>query len=160
MKTLAESTSDENCTASGVAVYQRSRINNLTYKVIAAAIEVHRRLGPGLLESVYQRCMERELEARDLAFKAGEAVDVIYKGEKVGCGFRIDLWIEDLVIVELKTVQEIAPIHEAQLLTYLKLTGAPIGLLINFNVTVLRSGVRRVLNRDHQLVDHFRPIMK
>lgn len=102
--------------------------------------------------------MERELADRRLLFVGGQPLGVAYKGMKIDCGFRIDLWVERLVIVELKSVQELAPIHEAQLLTYLKLTGAPIGLLINFNVTILRKGVRRMLNKEHELVDRFSPI--
>ena len=143
-----------------MATFSRSTLNNLTYKVIAAAIEVHRYLGPGLLESVYQRCMERELEGHPLGFKAQQPLKVDYKGMNIDCGFRIDLYIEDLVIAELKSVQELCPVHEAQLLTYLKLTGAPVGLLINFNVPVLRDGVRRMLNKEHVLVDHFDPTSK
>lgn len=141
-----------------MAKFSRSSINNLTYKIIAAAIEVHRQMGPGLLESVYQRCMERELADRRLSFDAGRPLGVAYKGVKIGSGFRIDLWVQRLVIVELKSVQELSPIYEAQLLTYLKLTDAPIGLLINFNVTTLRKGVRRMLNKEHELVDHFSQI--
>ena len=141
-----------------MAKFSRSALNNLTYKIIAGAIEVHRHLGPGLLETVYQRCMERELAARPLSFKAGHSLNVTYKELKINCGFRIDLWVEDLVVVEMKSVAELAPVHEAQLLTYLKLTGAPVGLLINFNVPVLRSGIKRMLNKDHQLVDPFSPI--
>ena len=140
-----------------MAQFSRSVLNNLTYKIIAAAIEVHRHLGPGLLESVYQRCMERELAGRPLAFKAQQPLRVDYKGLRIDCGFRIDLCIEDLVIAELKSVQELCPVHGAQLLTYLELTGVPVGLLINFNVPVLRDGVCRMLNKEHELVDHFDP---
>ncbi len=154
--TLSAATAD--CIRHCVAQFSRSSINNLTYKIIAAAIEVHRQLGPGLLESVYQCCMERELAARSLSFDAGHAIGLVYKGMSIDCGFRIDLWVERLVIVELKSVQELSPIHEAQLLTYLKLTGAPIGLLINFNVTSLRKGVRKMLNKEHELVDYFSPV--
>ena len=139
-----------------MAQFSRSSTNNITYKIIAAAIDVHRHLGPGLLESIYQCCMEQELAQRPLSFHARRHLPVVYKGSKVGHGFEVDLWVEELVLVELKSVQELAPVHEAQLLTYLKLTGAPIGLLINFNVATLRNGVRRMLNKDHELIDRFR----
>ena len=137
--------------------FSRAKINSLTYKIISAAIEVHRHLGPGLLESVPQRCLRQELTALGLSFVASQPIDVVYKGTHIDNGFRADLVVEDLVIVEIKCVRELLPVHDAQLLTYLKLTGAPVGLLINFNVTVLRQGIRRFLNKDHELVDRFSP---
>ena len=140
-----------------MAEFLRSHINNLSHRIIGAAIEVHRHLGPGLLESIYQRCLEQELSTAELSFVAGRRVEVIYKGKLLGCGLRLDLLIENIVIVELKAVDQLAPIHEAQVLSYLKLTGAPLGLLINFNVPVLRDGLRRILNKQHQIVEHLNP---
>ena len=143
-----------------MAVFRRSRLNLLTSKVIGAAIEVHRQMGPGLLESIYQRCLCRELAERGLAFEAQKTIDVMYKGQSLDSGLKLDVFVESLVVVELKTVEELAPIHEAQVLTYLKLTGAPLGLLLNFNVTVLRNGIRRLLNKQHEIVDDFDPVEK
>ena len=143
-----------------MAVFRRSRLNLLTSKVIGAAIEVHRQMGPGLLESIYQRCLCRELAERGLAFEAQKTIDVMYKGQSLDSGLKLDVFVESLVVVELKTVEELAPIHEAQVLTYLKLTGAPLGLLLNFNVTVLRNGIRRLLNKQHEIVDDFDPVKK
>jgi GxxExxY protein len=119
----------------------------LTEKVIGAAIEVHRALGPGLLESAYEECMCRELDLRGLAFQRQVPLPVEYKGVKLDCGYRLDLVVQEAVILELKCVDHILPVHEAQLLTYLKLTGKRIGLIINFNVSVLVRGgiVRKVL---------------
>ena len=119
---------------------------------------MHRHLGPGLLESVYQRCLQRELTRAGLSFKANTTVDVVYKEEKIDAGLRLDLLVEGLVVLELKSVQELAPVYEAQVLTYLKLTGAPIGLLINFNVPNVSKGIRRLLNKEHQLIDRFDPV--
>jgi GxxExxY protein len=141
-----------------MAIFRRSRINRITSKIIGAAIEVHRQLGPGLLESIYQRCLRRELSTLNLAFEVEKTVDVNYKGESLDSGLKLDFFVQDLVIVELKAVEALAPIHEAQVLTYLKLTGAPIGLLINFNVRVLREGIQRILNKQHELVDDCNPI--
>jgi len=120
-------------------------INYLTGEIIGAAIEVHKALGPGLLESAYEECLCREFGLRQLHFKRQQAIPVEYKGVKLDCGYRIDFSIEDLVILELKSVDSLQPIHEAQLLTYLKLTGFKVGLLINFNVPVLRDGIRRLI---------------
>lgn len=115
----------------------------LTHEIIAAAIDVHQALGPGLLESAYQICFCRELELRNIPFCQQVDVPVTYKGVKLDCGYRIDLVVDEKIIVELKAIQEILPVHEAQLLTYLRLTGRRIGLLINFNVPVLKNGIRR-----------------
>ena len=120
-------------------------INYLTGEIIGAAIEVHKALGPGLLESAYEECLSREFGLRQLHFKRQQAIPVEYKGVKLDCGYRIDFSIEDLVILELKSVDSLQPIHEAQLLTYLKLTGFKVGLLINFNVPVLKQGIRRLI---------------
>ncbi|HYX70858.1 MAG TPA: GxxExxY protein [Terriglobales bacterium] len=118
----------------------------LTESIIAAAIEVHRELGPGLLESVYEECLADELRRLDVPFRAQVEVPVVYKGHQIDSVYRIDLIVAEAVVVELKSVERILPVHEAQLLTYMKLTGKHVGLLINFNVAVLTRGVvRRVL---------------
>ena len=113
---------------------------DLTQQVIGAAIEVHKTIGPGLLESVYQECMCRELNLRGLHFQREVKVPVIYKGVALDCGYRLDLIVEDTVILELKCVDRVVPIHEAQLLTYLRLLDKPVGFIINFNVPILRAG--------------------
>jgi GxxExxY protein len=117
----------------------------LTEKVIGAAIEVHRELGPGLLESAYEMCMARELSLREIPFEMEVPVPVIYKNCKLDCGYRIDIWVDRKVIVEIKSVEKLLPVHEAQLMTYLKLSGCKVGLLLNFNATILTDGlIRRV----------------
>jgi GxxExxY protein len=116
---------------------------SLTAEIISAAIEVHRALGPGLLEAAYQACLCRELVLRSLPFRQQVDIPVTYKGVKLDCGYRIDLVVRDKVVVELKSVQEILPVHEAQLLTYLRLSRLRIGLLLNFNTAVLKNGIRR-----------------
>ncbi len=117
-----------------------------TSRIIAASIEVHRQLGPGLPESVYQECLSREFSLRGIHFVRELELPVTYKGLKLDCGYRVDFVIEDEVIVELKSVEHLLPVHEAQLITYLRLTGKHIGLLINFNVPLLTEGIiRRVL---------------
>lgn len=117
--------------------------DELSKRVIGCALEVHKHLGPGLLESTYEQCMAHELSLAGIAFKIQPALPVEYKGLKLDCGYRIDLLIEEKLIVELKSVAELLPIHQAQLLTYMKLARIPIGLLINFNVTRLKDGLRR-----------------
>ena len=118
----------------------------ITERIISAAIDVHRALGPGLLESAYQACLARELELSCIPFEREKPLLVQYRGMNVDCGYRLDFIVEGKVVVELKTVDSLEGIHEAQLLTYLKLTGCKVGLLINFNVPLLRDGiVRRVL---------------
>jgi len=118
----------------------------LTGQIIGAAIEVHRQLGPGLLESTYQACLCHELELRGILYECQKPLPLEYKGIKLECGYRIDLLVADSVIVEIKSVEALAPIHEAQLLTYLKLTGIKIGFLLNFNVVVLKNGIRRLVH--------------
>ena len=118
----------------------------LTAEIIGAAIEVHRELGPGLLESSYEMCLARELELRGISFEFQKPLPLKYKGIKLDCGYRLDLLIAGAVIVEVKSVADLAPIHEAQLLTYLKLTGVKVGLLINFNVIVLKDGLKRLVH--------------
>ncbi len=120
--------------------------NQLTSEIIGSAIEVHRNLGPGLLESTYEECMAFELLQRDLIVKRQHEIAVLYKGKKLEQNYRIDLLVNSQVIVELKSVKKIEPIHDAQLLTYLKLANIRYGLLLNFNVPVMRQGVRRLLN--------------
>ena len=121
-------------------------LNQLTERVIGACMEIHKTLGPGLLESAYEECLCHELRLAGLGFERQKPLPVAYKGVQLDCGYRLDLVIEDRLIVELKTVQELSPIHEAQLLTYLKLLGLTVGLLINFNVPILRRGIRRLVN--------------
>jgi GxxExxY protein len=118
----------------------------LTGQIIGAAIEVHKQLGPGLLESTYQACLCHELELRGISFECQKPLPLEYKGIKLECGYRIDLLVAGLVVVEIKSVEALAPIHEAQLLTYLKLTGVKVGFLINFNVVVLKDGIRRLVH--------------
>jgi GxxExxY protein len=117
--------------------------NEITEATIDAAIEVHRALGPGLLESAYVQCLCHELHLRGIPFACEQPLAVTYKGLRLDCGYRVDLIVADAVVVEVKVVDRIAPVHEAQLLTYLRLGGWKVGLLINFNVAVLRDGIRR-----------------
>jgi GxxExxY protein len=121
-------------------------INHLTGEVIGAAIEVHKVLGPGLLESAYEECLCRELELRKIPHERQKDLPVEYKGVKLDCGYRLDILVQNTLIVELKACESLQPIHEAQLLTYLKLTGIKLGLLINFNVPLLKQGIRRLVN--------------
>lgn len=114
--------------------------------IIGAAIEVHKELGPGLLESVYEACLIEELDRRGIKVESQLTFPLLYKGKKLDKEFRIDLLVEDKVIVELKAINEILPVHEVQLVTYLKLTGKKLGLLINFNVPVLTKGIKRKVN--------------
>jgi GxxExxY protein len=118
----------------------------LSRDFIAAAIEVHRELGPGLLESVYEVCLCEELLMRGIPFQTQVDLPLLYKGRDTGKTFRLDMLIDDTLIVELKAVEELKSVHEVQLLTYLKLTNKPIGLLVNFNVPYLRDGVKRKIN--------------
>lgn len=122
-------------------------INELSELVIGAAIEVHRTIGPGLLESAYGQCLCRELHLRKIPFACQLSLPVSYKGIALDCGYKVDLVVDERIVVELKAVEKILPIHEAQLLTYLRLGGWELGLLLNFNVAVLKDGIRRrVLN--------------
>ena len=124
----------------------KARANELSNRVIGAAIEVHRHLGPGLLESTYEACLRKELTLRGIAHQYQVPVPVEYKGLDLDCAYRLDLLVEDLVIVELKSVDRLDKIHEAQLLTYLRLTRRWLGLLINFNVVVLKNGIKRLVH--------------
>lgn len=115
----------------------------LTHAIIGAAIEVHRMLGPGLLESAYEECLCRELNLRELNYERQVPLPVVYKGLKLECGYRLDIVVNRSVILEIKSVEALSPIHEAQLLTYLKLSGIRVGLLLNFNSIVLKDGLKR-----------------
>ena len=119
--------------------------NEITHEIIGAAIEVHRLLGPGLLESAYEECLAKELTLRKLLIERQKPVPVVYKDVKLECGYRIDLLVENRVVVELKSIETLAPIHEAIILTYLRLSGRRLGLLINFNVNVLKEGIKRYI---------------
>jgi len=122
------------------------REDRITDKIIGAAIEVHRVLGPGLLESAYEECLCYELSLRELKFKRQVPLPVAYKGIKLACGYKMDLLVDDLVVVELKTVEGLLQVHSAQLLSYLRLSGKPVGLLINFNSPTIKSGLKRIVN--------------
>ena len=119
--------------------------DRLTEKMIGFAIEVHRQLGPGLLESAYEECLCYELRESGLSFRRQVPLPVVYKAVRLDCGYRIDVVVEEAVILELKTVERLIPIHEAQLLTYLRLSGLRTGLLLNFNSPVLKDGIRRMV---------------
>jgi len=121
------------------------RVNALTREIVGAAIEVHRALGPGLLESAYEERLCYELALRGVAFRRQVLLPLTYKGTQLDCGYRLDLLVEDTVVVEVKAVQEVLSLHEAQLLTYLRLGGWKVGLLLNFNVPVLKRGIRRLV---------------
>ena len=133
---------DERQTKSAIRIVEE----DVTGEIIGAAMSVHRELGPGLLESAYQPSMCHELTLRGIPFRSQVEPPVAYKGVRLDCGYRIDLLVEDLVVVELKAVDAIAPVHQAQLLSYLKLSGKSLGLLINFNVVHLKDGIRRFVN--------------
>ena len=120
----------------------KKKFTDLSHRVIGASIEVHRHLGPGLLESTYQQCLARELHLSGIPFKLEYPLPVEYKGLHLDCGYRIDVLIEDAIILELKSVTQLKPIHEAQLLTYMKLTHIKQGFLINFNVEILKNGLK------------------
>ncbi len=124
----------------------RTTINSITETTIGCGIAVHRALGPGLLESAYEECLCYELSLSGLAFQRQVQLPISYKGVKLDCGYRLDIVVEDLVVVELKAVERISPIHEAQILSYLKLFDKRVGLLMNFNVAVLKNGIKRIAN--------------
>jgi GxxExxY protein len=119
---------------------------DLTKKIIACAIEVHRHLGPGLLESAYEECLCHELSLQDIAFERQKALPVQYKGITLDCGYRIDTAVDNKIILELKCVERILAVHEAQLLTYLKLTNLKVGLIFNFYVSVMKDGIKRLVS--------------
>ena len=119
------------------------KFDPLSHKVIGHALEVHRNLGPGLLESTYEQCLAHELTEAKISFQVQKALPVVYKGVNINCGYRVDLLVEDKLIVELKSVEKMLAVHEAQLLTYMKLSEINVGLLINFNSKVLKDGLKR-----------------
>ena len=121
-------------------------LNNISGQIINAAIEVHTELGPGLLESTYESCLKHELSLRNLSVLNQVILPVTYKGNVIDNGYRIDLLVEDQIIVELKTVEQFSPLHQAQLLSYLKMSSRKLGLLINFNVPRLKHGIKRIIN--------------
>jgi GxxExxY protein len=121
-------------------------INELSNRIIGAAIEVHKTLGPGLLESIYEECLGHELSLRGISFERQKPLIVTYKGKTLDCGYRLDLVVEKQIIIELKSCESIEPIHRAQLLTYLKLSDLRLGLLLNFNVPMMRDGIVRIVN--------------
>jgi GxxExxY protein len=121
------------------------KINEITAAIIGAAIEVHKALGPGLLESAYEECLCRELTLRQIPFERQRQLPLEYKGVQLDCGYRLDLLVADAVVVEVKSVETLLPIHEAQLLTYMRLGGWKVGLLINFNVPLLKRGIKRMV---------------
>ena len=121
-------------------------LNQITESIIGAAMAVHRALGPGLLESAYEACLAFELVQRGLQVEQQKPLPVVYREVKLDCGYRLDIFVEGKVIVEIKAVDRLAPIHEAQLLSYLKLSGCQVGLLLNFNVKLLKDGIRRLVN--------------
>ena len=121
-------------------------INKLSSRIIGAAIEVHKNLGPGLLESAYEDCLCHELNIQGLIFEQQKPLPVIYKGMRLDCGYRLDIVVEKTVIIELKSCEKIEPIHKAQLLTYLKLSELNLGLILNFNVPLMRDGIVRIVN--------------
>jgi GxxExxY protein len=121
-------------------------LNQLSSKVIGAAIEVHKMLGPGLLESTYEECLCHEFDLQKLRYERQLKLPVHYKGRYLDCGYRIDVMVENTIILELKAVDTILPIHKAQLLTYLKLSDLQLGLLLNFNIPLMRDGIHRIVN--------------
>jgi len=122
------------------------RGDEITEKIIGACIEIHKVIGPGLLESAYEECLCFELSKAGLIFERQKPLPVVYKSVRLDCGYRLDLVVENCVVVELKAVENLMAVHEAQVLTYLKLSGLHVGLLINFNVPVLKQGVKRIVN--------------
>jgi len=125
---------------------ERERLNKITETIIGAAIQVHRVLGPGLLESAYVACLAYEMRKRGLAVDEQKPVPLVYEEVKLECGYRMDLLVEQSIVVEAKSIEALAPIHDAQTLSYLRLSGCKLALLINFNVTVLKEGIRRFIN--------------
>ena len=120
--------------------------DRLSKDIIGAAIEVHRHLGPGMLESAYEKCLCKELEIRNIEFEKQKPLAVVYKGITLDCGYKLDVVVEGKVILELKSVNKLESIHDAQLLTYLKIADLKLGILINFNVPVLKDGIKRIVN--------------
>jgi GxxExxY protein len=133
-------------TAEGAEMNEKDRLDKISREIIGAAIDVHRMLGPGLLESAYATCLQHELLQRGLKVVRELPVPIRYKGITLDCGYRLDLLVEESVVVEVKAVDALAPIHQAQLMSHLRLCGLRVGLLINFNVRMLKHGLKRVVN--------------
>jgi GxxExxY protein len=125
---------------------ENDRLDEISHRIIGAAIEVHRHLGPGLLESAYQSCLAFELKQLGLKVEEQKPLPVVYKQVKLDCGYRLDMVVEDEIIVEIKAIETLLPIHDAQLLSYLRLTKKRVGLLMNFHVPVLKNGLKRIVN--------------
>jgi len=125
---------------------ENDRLDEISHRIIGAAIEVHRHLGPGLLESAYQSCLAFELKRLGLKLEEQKPLPVVYKEVKLDCGYRLDMIVEDEIIVEIKAIEKLLPIHDAQLLSYLRLAKKRVGLLMNFHVPVLKSGLKRIVN--------------
>jgi len=133
------------------------RFDDGSEQVIGACLEVHRHLGPGLLESAYEQCLAHELSLRGLPFERQRPVPVVYKGARLDCGYRLDSVLGERLIVEIKAVERLLPVHQAQVLTYLKLTRLPAALLVNFNAVALKSGLRRLTLKQDLLFPPFPP---
>lgn len=127
-------------------IAKRERLNELSSIVLDASVSVHKEMGPGLLESIYQQCLAQELEFRHLEFAQGVPIPLVYKGVQLNKDYIIDLMVEDEIVIELKAVEGLLPVHEAQLISYLKLANKRLGFLINFNVPLLKQGFRRFVN--------------
>ena len=125
---------------------ENEKLNKITETIIGAAVNVQRALGPGLLESAYEACMVYELAQAGLKVEQQKPLPIVYRGVKLECGYRMDLMIDNEIIVEIKSIEKLLPIHQAQLLSYLKLSNCRVGLLINFNIKVLKNGIQRVVN--------------
>ena len=125
---------------------EKDTINQITEKIIGCAIEVHKGLGPGLLESAYEECLCFELSQKEIKFERQVPLPVVYKGVKLDCGYRMDIVVEQLVIIEVKAIERLIPIHDAQLLSYLKMHNKKVGLLLNFHVPILKKGLKRIVN--------------
>jgi GxxExxY protein len=124
----------------------RDKLDQITGRIIGAAIEVHKTLGPGLLESAYEACLAYELRQLGYKVEQQKPLPIIYKDVKLDCGYRLDMVVEDLVIIEIKAIEQLAPIHDAQVISYLRLADKRVGLLINFHVSLLKNGVKRIVN--------------
>jgi GxxExxY protein len=125
---------------------EKDSLAQITRRIIGAAIEVHRHLGPGLLESAYETCLAFELKQLGFRIEQQRPLPVVYKDVKLDCGYRLDIVVDDAIIIEVKAIAQLAPIHDAQLLSYLRLSGMKVGLLLNFHVRVLKNGLKRIVN--------------
>lgn len=148
METMRDTTEDAEV-AEKAEYFGNERLNEISGRIIGAAIAVHRALGPGLLESAYEACLAYELSERGARVERQKALPLLYGNVRLNCGYRLDMLVEDQVVVEVKTVDRLMPIHDAQILSYLRLSGRPLGLIINFNVRTLKNGVRRFVNSSH-----------